>query len=103
MLSTLLEAGSKVDAVTEKGVTPLMLASIEPDPKKIEILLASGADVNARARNSMTPLMFAAFFNIDSAVISQLIEAGADIDDGDHETYTAIMQAATIQQKSREY
>jgi uncharacterized protein len=75
----LLDAGARVDRLTESGVQPLHLAAQAGHPGAVEALLARGADVNARdGTHGRTPLIFATAHNRVEA-LKMLIAKGADV------------------------
>lgn len=60
------------------GITRLAYAAACSQPHYINFLLKSGANVNERTTTGFTPLMLAAATNNCSAVVKQLVKAGAD-------------------------
>ena len=52
--------GTKVDAMTDDGLTELFAAILSPHKVIAELLISKGADVNARGFLGMTPLNMAA-------------------------------------------
>jgi RNA polymerase sigma factor (sigma-70 family) len=56
----LLARGANVNARTQNGVTPVMLAAEAQDPDALRLMLEKDADVNARDDEGKTPLMYAA-------------------------------------------
>lgn len=64
-----------VNAVTAKGSTPLMLATMHP--ARVAALLENGADVNAKAKSGLTALAVSATWNGGAPVMRQLIAKGA--------------------------
>lgn len=60
------------------GMTRLAYAATRSQGYYIKSLLKSGANVNERTATGFTPLMLAAATNKSSAVVKQLIKAGAD-------------------------
>ena len=74
-----IAAGATVEARTENGWTPLMLAArYNERPAVTAELLSAGAEARARDPDGWTPLMFAARDNPNPAVIAVLVGAGAD-------------------------
>jgi ankyrin repeat protein len=55
----LLRKKADVDARTNFGETPLLLAAFQGHIDVVELLLAKNADVNARDNSGMTPLHYA--------------------------------------------
>jgi ankyrin repeat protein len=90
----LVDAGAKPDeAVSEKRITPLMVAASEPPPESrtrklmqtldsiavAKELVRRGANVNARTIDDATPLMIAAARD-NAPMIGLLLQAGAKAD-----------------------
>ncbi len=74
----LLEAGSKLDAMTTTGVQPIHLAAQAGSAEAVRALIDRGANVNAvDGTHGRTPLVFAASRNRLEAM-KALIEKGAD-------------------------
>ena len=74
-----IEAGAKVEARDEYGMTPLHMAALQNrNPAVATALVEAGARVEVRTIFGETPLHLAAGNNENSAVIAALIEAGAD-------------------------
>ncbi len=61
LVTTLLDAGAKIDEVDVRGMTPLMLAitSDRPDPGVVKVLLARGADASIKSAVGETALEWA--------------------------------------------
>lgn len=97
MVRLLLARGAEVDARTEYGATPLILAAwySSDDNSAAELLLSHGADVNARStKDGMTPFLRA----VRSSKISlarQLLSMGADLQATDSTGLTALHLAAS--------
>ncbi|CBJ27731.1 Ankyrin [Ectocarpus siliculosus] len=51
----LLEGGAEVGAKNSKGLTPLHVSCLKPNPEMVSLLLLWGADTNARDRKKRTP------------------------------------------------
>ncbi len=78
-IGVLLKARAKVDARDESGGSPLHAAARNaPTPEKIEELLAAGADPRLSDKYGRTALHFAAQGD-SSAIVSKLLEAGAEL------------------------
>jgi excisionase family DNA binding protein len=92
-VNALIAQGAQVDARTDDGWTPLMLATIKGHTGIVEALLNKGADVNARNKKSWTALMFAVSMG-DIDTMRVLLAGGADINARDHDGKTVLMQAA---------
>ena len=59
-IDELIKAGSDVNAVTEKRVTPLMVCAGSGKNKGVESLLRAGADLHGRSSDGKTTLHYAA-------------------------------------------
>ncbi len=95
-IELLLEHGAEVDARTEYGATPLILAAWydAPDTWAVQQLLAAGADPNARTQDGMTPLLRAVRSN-KLELVPLLLSAGAELDARDAEGSSALHWATT--------
>ncbi len=82
-----------INAVTEQGKTPLMLAAEDDNLDEVKKLLADGADVNAANENGVTALMCACETYGDS-IIQTLIDAGANVNAKDQNGFTPLACAA---------
>ena len=78
VVQALLDAGADLEARTEYGVTPLMLAASNNESSVVQALLDAGADLEARDVFGNKPLMEAARYNENAAVVQALLDAGAD-------------------------
>jgi excisionase family DNA binding protein len=92
-VNALISRGADVNARTEDGWTPLMLATIKGYAEVARALLKQGADVNARNKKGWTALMFAVSMG-DLETMRVLLEGNAEIDVRDNDGKTALMQAA---------
>jgi ankyrin repeat protein len=93
VVKALLQAGADIDKATDKGGTPLMMASGQGHGAIVEVLIQAGADIDKVDINGMTAVM-AASQNGHSAIVEALIQAGADIDKVDINGITAVMAAS---------
>jgi ankyrin repeat protein len=85
----LLEAGADVNAATLVGTTPLFPA-VNVSAESTRLLLDHGADPNRATRAGVTPILFTR----DAAVVSLLVEKGADLRARSKVGETALMDAA---------
>lgn len=74
---TLLAAGARVDARTDRGMTPLALAASAGTLETIQLLLAAGADPKATDQEGSPLLLFAAATG-DEQKVQALLRGGAD-------------------------
>jgi ankyrin repeat protein len=83
-VQALLQAGADSNARLDEAMTPLMLAAQQGRQQIVEALIAHGADVNAKNALGWTALMKAIYnYDLDQgfpAIVSTLIEAGAEIE-----------------------
>ena len=77
MVRRLLAAGAQVNAVTEEGITPLLLAAAHSQCECAHLLLAVGADVQAANNAGYTALHAAARCGC-VPLLCELVAAGAD-------------------------
>ena len=86
VIPVLIKSGLPVDSTTEKGTTPLMLASYQNRPDAVSALIKYGADVNrshelddadGKTKFRFTPLSYAVTSNADR-VAQILLKNGAD-------------------------
>jgi ankyrin repeat protein len=74
----LLHGGAPANAANRNGVTPLLLASVNANPKMVAVLLQAGANPNLTISNGQTILMTAARAG-SSEVVKSLAAHGADV------------------------
>lgn len=85
VITLLLEADADVNAASPEGVTPIMLAMLNPAKRKdaiqlVELFTEYGADINAKDNQGWTPLLYAARYNpTEPSMISELLQAGVDM------------------------
>ncbi len=75
-LRTLLDSGLDPNSKTERGTTPLMMAS--PDVDKVRLLIERGAEAKSRSAAKTDALTIAASHHGSIASIRALLEAGAE-------------------------
>eukprot|EP01060_Flectonema_neradi_P024563 TRINITY_DN33506_c0_g1_i1.p1 TRINITY_DN33506_c0_g1~~TRINITY_DN33506_c0_g1_i1.p1 ORF type:complete len:356 (+),score=48.57 TRINITY_DN33506_c0_g1_i1:65-1069(+) len=75
IITLLLEYGADIDAVTDKGVTPLLHSLTQMYYNVSKMLIRLGADVNKGDINGLTPL----HLSYDLPVAEMLLAAGADV------------------------
>jgi uncharacterized protein len=95
LIDLLLKQGAKVDTVTNKGLTALLLALMPDDSSSVVVdtLIKAGADVNRESEQGDTPLIVAvAKRHCD--VVARLIEAGAKVNAVNKLGDSALLQAA---------
>jgi len=102
----LIEKGVNVNAKSDKGWTPLLMAcSISSNPEKYEkvkLLVENGADVNVKDEDGKTPLMKAAIHG-DADIVKLLVESGADVNAKDKKGKTALAFANEKNKDIAEY
>ena len=82
-VKTLIQAGANVNTRNKKGVTALMLASVNEkaskDPEILKALINAGANINARDdKIGATALIAASAIGSNPEIISALLDAGAN-------------------------
>ena len=93
----LVEKGANVDAKTVNGVPVLSEAAKYAKPGFIKLLLDHGANINARyTGNHDETVLQAAVMEDNSATLSALLDAGADINMVDDWTRTALFEASKL-------
>ena len=106
LIAALIARGARVDALDEVGETPLMDAIIyNKHNKNFEMataLINGGADLKAGTayQYGYTPLHVAAHSGSDSAMLSMLIDRGADVDTRDNAGETPLMKAVAYNRNS---
>jgi ankyrin repeat protein len=93
-LKMLLDAGADVNAKNGLDVTALIYGAF--DPAKTRLLIAAGADVNARSKVGRTPLIVAAAHPGSAEVVTLLLAKGADSKAADVDNFTALNEAARV-------
>ena len=114
LTEVLLKAGADPNVKATDGDTPLMNAARWGRVEQAKLLLAAGADPNVSTAYGMTPLMFTARGGYPE-VAKLLLEKGARTDarttdgknamqmakDGNHAEMVSLLQAAAVQEKSK--
>jgi uncharacterized protein len=77
---TLIGEGAQIDAQSDRGETPLILAILAGNDAMAELLIEQGAAIDGRNAGGFTPLHAAAYVG-DPAMAELLIDDGADIED----------------------
>jgi ankyrin repeat protein len=94
MVTRLLQAGANPNLAQKSGLTPLMIAARTGNVNVAKALLARGANVNATTgQTNATALMWALALG-HSAIITTLIENGADVKISTTKGFTPLMFAA---------
>jgi len=88
-----LAAGADVNARTQDGWTPLLVAAAHGTADTIAALMESGADMEVRTGEVWTPLHVAARFGT-AETVAAFIEAGADTEARDGSGWTPLHMAA---------
>jgi ankyrin repeat protein len=87
----LLGRGTSANELDPDEISLLAWAAIENRPDVVRVLLAHGADVNHVDSYGMTPLLYAASIDFgETAVVEQLVAAGADLTVKTREGLTAL-------------
>lgn len=80
IVNKLIELGADVNAITNSGISVLMLAiSVESDPEIIQALLINGVNVNYQNPQGVTALMIAAQVAHDTKVLKLLLDHKANV------------------------
>jgi ankyrin repeat protein len=91
MAALLLSRGANVNEIDDDKISVLSWAVISNHSNIVQLLLAKGAKVNQVDNFGMTPLLYAASIDYgDTAVLQQLIAAGADVSAKNKEGLTAL-------------
>jgi ankyrin repeat protein len=94
MVARLLEAGANPNAAQKSGLTPLMIASRTGNVNVVKALIAKGAKVNATTEEANATALMWALAMGHSAIITTLIESGADVRPSTTKGFTPLMFAA---------
>lgn len=98
MITALVETGAEVNALSQNGFTPLLLAAqVNQNPDVIVALMKAGADVTIH-RKSLTPLIAASAYNQNPEVITTLLKFGGNVNARTEDGGTPLMAAAAFNQ-----
>lgn len=93
-ISELIDDGVSINALDDKGETPLIIAILESRFSVVDIIIEHGADIRARNRGGFTALHAASYVG-NSAIARKLLDKGADVNDQDNKAgVTALSVAA---------
>ncbi|KAL2796369.1 ankyrin repeat-containing domain protein [Aspergillus keveii] len=82
-----------VNAYSQRGTTPLLLASFNGDAKVAKLLIDKGANVEARNKKGRTALHIAAKHDRKVNILWELLNAGADLNATDRQGDTPLCHA----------
>lgn len=91
VVAALLDGGADPAAATDRGMTPLHVAST---PAAVQALVAAGADLEAAAEYGHTPLHWA-ITRGDAGALRALVAAGAALDATDEDGAPLMVHAVT--------
>jgi ankyrin repeat protein len=77
--------GAGIDAQSERGETPLILATLAGQEEVVELLIEKGAAIDGRNAGGFTPLHAAAYAG-DAAIAELLLAKGADVNDAQNKS-----------------
>jgi ankyrin repeat protein len=80
---TLIDEGAAIDAQSDRGETPLILAILAGNDAVAELLIEQGAAIDGRNAGGFTPLHAAAYAG-DAAIAEDLLDRGADVNDAEN-------------------
>lgn len=93
LVQLLIWKGTKVDATTSAGETPLMSAISSSKEDVISLLLEKGAKIEQNDHHGQTPLLRAAFHGNEN-VIRLLLRHGAKVDVVDYSGSNVVLEAS---------
>ncbi|KAL3452045.1 ankyrin repeat-containing domain protein [Aspergillus insuetus] len=82
-----------VNAFSQRGTTPLLLASFNGDSKVAMLLIDHGANVEARNKKGRTALHIAAKHDRNVEILLVLLAAGAELNAADRQGDTPLCHA----------
>ncbi|MGI4543866.1 ankyrin repeat domain-containing protein [Klebsiella pneumoniae] len=92
-IAAMLDNGVDVDGQDKTGLSGLMVAAAENRRDVVELLLKRRAKPNLQTRQGVTALMLAAARGSDTAIIGDLLQAGASVNQTSIDKSTALMSA----------
>ena len=92
-IEAMLNNGIDVDGQDKTGLSGLMVAAAENRRDVVALLLKRQAKPNLQTRQGVTALMLAAARGSDAAIIGDLLQAGASVNQTSVEKNTALMSA----------
>jgi len=92
-IEAMLNNGLDVDGQDKSGLSGLMIAAAENRRDVVELLLKRQAKPNLQTRQGVTALMLAAARGSDTAIIRDLLQAGASVNQTTVDKSTALMSA----------
>jgi uncharacterized protein len=81
----LIDEGAVLDEQSNRGETPLILATLAGEKGVVELLIEKGAAIDGRNAGGFTPLHAAAYAG-DTAIADLLIVKGADVNDAQNKS-----------------
>ncbi|HBT4730606.1 TPA: ankyrin repeat domain-containing protein [Klebsiella quasipneumoniae subsp. similipneumoniae] len=92
-IEAMLNNGIDVDGQDKTGLSGLMVAAAENRHEVVALLLKRQAQPNLQTRQGVTALMLAAARGSDAAIIGDLLQAGASVNQTTVDKSTALMSA----------
>ncbi len=92
-IEAMLNNGIDVDGQDKTGLSGLMVAAAENRREVVALLLKRQAQPNLQTRQGVTALMLAAARGSDAAIIGDLLQAGASVNQTTVDKSTALMSA----------
>ena len=92
-IEAMLNNGIDVDGQDKTGLSGLMVAAAENRREVVALLLKRRAKPNLQTRQGVTALMLAAARGSDAAIIGDLLQAGASVNQTTVDKSTALMSA----------
>ncbi len=94
----LLRRGADPSVVAKRGITVFRLAAAMEDTSYLQSILANGGDPNFVNPSTGNPVLF---YAIDQGLlgnVQKLVEAGADVNLADSESWSPVLEAAALNQ-----